>query len=187
MADSTLHNFLRNLMLPLKQMDEALPAKGTILDLGCAEGPIAFYLAKNPKRFVIGVDLDAKRLPKSKQKNLIFEKGDIRKYSMKNVSAVVISDVLHHIEFKDQELVLKNVAEGLKKDGILLIKEIDTEDTIRSKLSRFWDFVFYPNEKIYFSSKTNLKNKLSKLGFKTVVKKDLLFFPGSTTLYVCKK
>lgn len=181
------HGFLRSLMLPLKQIDNFLPKEGTIIDLGCGEGIISSYLANNSKRKIIGVDLDKSRIQNSRQKNLKFIPGDMRNYNLKNADGVILSDVLHHVGFEDQDQVLNNISKSLKKNGILIIKEIDTQDFIRSKLSRFWDFVFYPKEKVYFNSAKVLAQKLKKLGFKVQIQKTTKFFPGSTTLFICAK
>lgn len=174
-------------MLPLEEIDRSLPRKGRIVDLGCGEGIVARYLAKNSKRQVIGVDLDEKRLKKSQFENLQFELADIRSYELKNARGVILSDVLHHLNFIDQDKVLINITKNLKKGGVLIIKEIDTLEFVRSKLSRFWDFIFYPKEKIYFSNSDNMSRKLTKLGFKVLLKRPARFFPGSTALFICKK
>lgn len=174
-------------MLPLEEIDRILPDSGLIVDLGCGEGVIASFLAQNSQRDVLGVDLNESRIQNSNSKNLKFIHGDIRKYNLKNASGVVLSDVLHHISFQDQDAVLKNISQNLKRGGILIIKEIDTGDLIRAKLSRFWDFVFYPKEKIYFSSAKTLIGKLKKLGFKVKLEKTTKFFPGSTNLFICNK
>lgn len=174
-------------MLPLKLIDQEMPKKGTIVDLGCGEGIIAKYLANNKNRKIIGVDLDKKRLVNSNQKNLSFKYADIRNFKFSNIDAVVISDVLHHMDFDDQKKVLKNISVGLKKKGLLIIKEIDTQEFIRGKLSRFWDFVFYPKDKIYFNNAKKLTKKLGSLGFQVTIKRPVRFFPGSTTLFICRK
>lgn len=187
MVTSSPHNFLRVLMLPLKEIDNSLPQSGKIIDLGCGEGIIADYLANKKARFVVGVDVDEKRLKKTAKKNLVFHLADIRKFKLDEIDGAVISDVLHHMDFKDQKSLLKNIAKGLKKDGVLVIKEIDTGEFIRSRLSRFWDFVFYPRDKIHFNDANKLKKFLESLGLEVTIKRPTRLFPGSTTLFVCKK
>ena len=182
-----IYNFLRFLMLPLREIDSFLPESGTIIELGCGEGVIAKYVAIKPKRNVIGIDHDKQRLPAQKTKNLKFILGDITTYSPQNPSAVIISDVLHHLNFQDQKALLSKISGSLPKKGIFLIKEIDTQEFVRSKISRFWDFLFYPEDKIYYWDSQNLKNFLEKLNFSVRVFRPTRFFPGSTTLFVCKK
>jgi len=174
-------------MLPLKQIDETLPKSGKIIDLGCGEGIIANYLAREQKRLVIGVDLNKSRLPKSSKQNLQFIYGDIIEFQLKNASGVILSDVLHHLVFPDQKTLLTRIASCFKKGGILIIKEIDTKELVRSKLSRFWDFILYPKDEIYYWNSKKLRNLLASLGFKVKIIRPCRFFPGSTTLFICKK
>lgn len=182
-----IHNFLRSLMMPLPEIDRALPGNGKIYDFGCGEGVVSRFLAKNSKRKIVGVDINGKRLDKNKTENLRFEQADIRNYRINNARGIVLTDVLHHINFKDQDTVLKNISKNLKYGGVLVIKEIDTGENLRSRLSRFWDFVFYPKEKVYFTSAKALSSKLENLGFDVTIKRSAYFFPGSTTLFICKK
>lgn len=181
------YDLLRAFMLPLKLIDQNTPKIGSIIELGCGEGVISRYLARSTERNIVGVDINKKRLVNSKLSNLTFKHGDIRKYDLKNVDAVILSDVLHHLNFQEQEDLLKRISKSLKKHKKLIIKEIDTNEFLRSRLSRFWDFVFYPKEKIAFSNSIEMKRLLKSLGFKVEFLRAARFFPGSTTLYICQK
>ena len=182
-----LYDFLRKVILPLEEIDGGLPQKGKIFDLGCGEGVISKYLAKNKKRTIIGIDSDEKRLSKHKTKNLSFKNADIREISLKSCSGVVISDVLHHLNLKDQKNLLKKIADDLKKKGFLAIKEIDKSEFIRSRLSRLWDLILYPQDKINYWHYKDLKQFLEELGFKVKFSRPCRLFPGSTTLFICEK
>lgn len=182
-----LYDFLRKAILPLDEIDKSLPEKGKIFDLGCGEGVISKYLARNKKRIVIGIDSDEKRLPKHKTKNLYFKNADTRKVSLEGSMGIVISDVLHHLNLKDQKDLLKRIFKELGDGGVLVVKEIDSNEFVRSRLSRFWDFILYPQDKISYWSYYNLKNFLEKIGFEVKTFRPCRLFPGSTTLFVCKK
>lgn len=183
-----LYLALRKLILPLIEIDLSLPQKGKIIDLGCGQGIIASFLALKKSRVVVGIDNDFSRLPKSTQKNLTFSRENLNTIELPKINGAVISDVLHHLEPEDQIALVKKVYQTLAKNGVLIIKEIDTGEFIRSRLSRFWDFIFYPQDKIYFNSAKNLKNFLKKAGFKSVkISRPCRFFPGSTTLFICNK
>lgn len=182
-----VYDFLRSLMLPLNIIDQTIPKRGEVVDLGCGEGVTAKFLARNKTRHVIGVDNNKKRLPNSKQKNLKFLFADIRNYDPKNADAIIISDVLHHLNYNDQLKLLNKVSKSFKKGSTLLIKEIDTQEFVRSKLSRFWDFVFYPKDRIFYHRSDNLKTYLEKIGFEVTITRPMRLFPGSTTLFICKK
>lgn len=183
-----ISDFLKKIIWPLDKISEPLPKKGLIYDLGCGEGIIAKYLADSSKaRKVIGVDSDKNRLPNIRVKNLQFIEGDIRRFSIKKTDGVVISDVLHHLDLSDQKRLLTNIATSLKKSGILVIKEIDSGEYLRSKLSRLWDFLLYPKDRIFYWNGKDLDGFLKKLGFRVKIIRSSRFFPGSTTLFICKK
>lgn len=184
---TTSYEFLRKLILPIDEIDKAIPKSGKVIDFGCGQGLIASYLAKQLQRQVIGIDANYKRLPKYSQKNLTFKKADITKLSLEKINGAVISDVLHHLSLKDQYKLLERISKNLNKNGVLVIKEIDTSEFVRSKLSRLWDLILYPKDKISFTSYKYLKNILVKLGFKVTISRPCRYFPGSTTLYVCIK
>ena len=180
-------DILRQIILPLKTIDSNLPKKGKIFDLGCGEGIIAKYLAKVPSRSVIGVDTNKDRLPTDKKSNLRFITADIRKFKFQKADGIILSDVLHHLNTRDQMKLIKKVATNLKKRGVLVIKEIDSTEYPRGRLSRIWDFLLYPQDKIYYWSATDLKNFLKQNNFSVKIIRASRFFPGSTTLFVCKK
>lgn len=184
---SPVYDFLRSQILPIKLIDKVIPKNGKILDLGCGQGVIAKYLAKTKTREVIGIDKNQKRIPKSNSSNLEFQYADIRKYPLEGANAIVISDVLHHLNHQDQDKLLAKVARALKKGGILLVKEIDTQEIIRSSLSRLWDLLLYPKEKIFYRNSNNFKKYLESLGFVVMITRPSRFFPGSTTLYIARK
>lgn len=184
---TSVYDILRSAMLPLDLIDKNLPKKGTIVDLGCGQGIITSYIARNNSRQVIGVDINTSRLRKSNSKNLKFVNANIVTYDFKKPAGVVISDVMHHLSYKDQEKLLNRISKCLKKGGVFVVKEIDTHEFVRSRLSRFWDFVFYPQDKISYTNSTSLPAQLKKLGFKIKMQRACRLFPGSTTLYICTK
>lgn len=178
---------LRSLILPSVALSSALPKEGKIIDLGCGQGLLSTYIASVKTRNVIGVDLDSSRIPKNKLKNLRFVNADIRSFNLEGASGAVLSDVLHHLSKKDQRKILENISKTIKKGGVLAIKEIDTGEFFRSKLSRFWDFILYPKDKIEYWSAAGLKKFLTDFGFEVKIIRPCRFFPGSTTLFICQK
>lgn len=183
----TSYEYLRKLILPIDEIDRAIPNNGKVIDFGCGQGLISYFLSRQAGRQVIGIDANKKRLPKYSQKNLAFKNADITKLSLKKINGAVLSDVLHHLSLKDQHKLLAKIFKNLDKDGVLMIKEIDTSEFIRSHLSRLWDFILYPKDKIAFTSSNNLKKILTNLGFKVRISRPCRYFPGSTTLYTCTK
>lgn len=178
---------IKQLFLPLKEIDQSLPQRGKIIDLGCGEGFVAKYLARRQQRSVVGVDLSKSRLPKTDLKNLRFECLDIITFNISGAKGIILSDVLHHLDLSKQKKLLFKISKNLTKGSVLVIKEIDTQEFIRSKLSRFWDFIFYPQDKIYYSGSQHFKLFLENLGFHVKLIRTSRLFPGSTTLYIARK
>lgn len=180
-------DFFRSQILPLSLISIHLPKSGEIIELGCGEGVIAKYVAKKRERDVMGIDKDKERLPKVKYKNLKFISADIRKYDLPTAIGFILSDVLHHLSKKDQKKLLTKISLKLKKEGVLIIKEIDTHEFIRSHLSRLWDFILYPQDEINYWHHNDLKKYLEELKFKVKIIRPNRLFPGSTTLFIAKK
>ncbi len=182
-----LYERLRSLIIPLAEIDNNLPKEGKIYDLGCGQGVIAKYVARRKNRRVIGIDINGNRIPHTGLKNLSFSNADIRQVNLKQASGIILSDVLHHLNKSDQKKLLSKIFTDLKKEGILVIKEIDELEQLRSKLSRFWDFVLYPKDKISYWNSNDLINFLEKLGFKVKMLRSSRLFPGSTNLFIARK
>ena len=177
--------WLKSLLWPLKQIDAALPRQGLIIDLGCGDGTVAAYLARESRRQVIGLDIHPPRRPSSI--NLIFKTQNILQANLKSAAGCLLSDCLHHLLPGEQQLLLERLSRQLKTGSACVIKEIDRHDFIRSKLSRFWDWLLYPQDAIHYYSSQELIRIMTKLKFTVVHSRPSPWFPGSVNLFVCTK
>lgn len=177
--------WLKFLLWPLKQIDSALPKQGLIVDLGCGDGAVAAYLAKaSPHRQVIGLDLHP---PKFNLSNLVFKSQNILQANLKSAAGCLLSDVLHHLSSQQQQLLLDRISHQLKTGSVCVIKEINRASMIRSKLSRAWDWLLYPQDKINYYSAPELISTMKKLNFRVKYQPVSLWFPGSVNLFTCIK
>lgn len=186
--------FLRCIMLPLYDIDRALPSSGIIVDIGCGIGSLSIFLAaSSKKRSVIGWDIDKMRVEAAKKNtqkmlNIKFETKNALDISIvKGISGIVASDVFHHINFVHQEELIKKISKTLNKTGVLVVKEVDKDQKIRALFSLLWDRVFYPNDISYFRTKDDWIALFKKNGFFVDTKKTMPWFPGSQTLFLCRK
>ncbi len=183
---------LRWYICPFDSMEVYLPKKGLIIDVGCGEGILALFVArKSTKREVIGIDIDPKKITiaqnaAQKANNLHFKVMNVLNWNRK-VDGLVLSDALHHLTPAHQDILFNKIKNITNKDAIVVIKEINKDDRVRSSFSRIWDFILYPQDVIHYWSKNKLINKMEKLGFKVIVYRKSLHFPGSTLVYVCTK
>lgn len=182
-------HFLRQLMLPLKQINLAIPEDGLVYEIGCGMGVISTYLAQMSERQVVGIDLTLAKLKRDKNfiPNVSFIKADAITYSYKQHKGAVLSDFLHHLDFEAQKKLLENVSTHMSKKGVLVIKEIDKADGWRRWASRVWDLLFYPHDFIYYRTKSEWLKLLSELGYLVRVQREVPWFPGSTFLFVATK
>lgn len=176
-------------MLPLRAINAALPSSGIIYDLGCGEGVVSFYLAQTaPQRQVIGIDIDTKKIRRTRHlPNLTFIHADLTRTNLTQASGCLLSDVLHHLPLSTQRQLLFKIGRQLKSGSVCVIKEINQDDLIRSRLSRFWDWIFYPQDKIYYRQAEDLVKTMKQVGFKVKFTPVMPWFPGSTNLFVCIK
>lgn len=188
-----IYSRLRLFVIPIKEIDESIPKDGNILDLGCGNGGLSLAIAKLSRdRRVIGWDFNERRIRNAKillkgKTKLSFAFKDLTKNKLPKISGAIASDFLHHLSQSDQEIVINHVYRALKKSGIFVIKEIDKSDIIRSVLSGLWDKLLYPKDKIHYRSKREWKKFLTRVGFKVKIRSAVLWFPGSTTLFICSK
>lgn len=185
--------WLKSWLWPFANIDSVLPASGTIIDLGCGDGLVAYYLAQHgPRRQVIGIDLDPNKINharslKPRLPNLRFIVADIARVDLRQAQGCLLSDVLHHLPKSNQTALLHHVAYQLKSKAICVIKEADEDDFIRSRLTRLWDWLLYPHDQINYYSAKHLIRLMRQLGFSVSLNPLRHFFPGSVNLFVCTK
>ncbi|MBI2009904.1 MAG: class I SAM-dependent methyltransferase [Candidatus Chisholmbacteria bacterium] len=188
-----MKRWLKHLFIPFALIDTALPKAGLIVDIGCGEGTVTLFLSQRPKRRLIGIDRDATRLHLAKveakgKKNVRFIKADLLKLSLpKNLSGCVIADVIHHLPRSFHAKLLNTVVRNLKPGGVLVIKEIVTDDVLRSKLSRLWDFILYPKDTIYYRSLKDYTAMLKKTGCQVTHQRTNHLTPASIHLFKATK
>ncbi len=112
--------------------DSLLPRSGNIVDLGCGYGAMTYMLSMlSSKRNILGIDYDEEKIAVAnnaflKNDKVSFAAADIRTYELPNADAFVISDVLHYINYQEQENVISNCINKLADGGILVIKDGDS-------------------------------------------------------------
>ena len=182
----------RNMMLPVDAIHQALPRQGRVYEVGCGRGTLARVLAEfENKRKVIGIDIDRRKIQTAqsafKISNLQFVEANAFVFKYQSCNGVIFSDFLHHIPYSQQIVLLKRLHHFLKQKGVLVIKEIDLDDGIRMWLSRIWDYLLYPKDRIYYRSKADWIRLVETLGFSVSCERKVRWFPGSTLLYICQK
>jgi 2-polyprenyl-3-methyl-5-hydroxy-6-metoxy-1,4-benzoquinol methylase len=112
---------------------DLLPKKGQILDLGCGYGFMSYILQfAAPGRVVTGFDYDEEKITVanhcfSRNENILFLKADISEIQFGPAEAIILSDVLHYLKPEQQEILMQKCMDSLSVNGILLIREGNSE------------------------------------------------------------
>lgn len=184
---------LRILILPFWKIDKALPKHGTIVDIGCGAGGISNYLSiSSSKRYLLGVDISKKRIQSAiktvgERKNIKFRLGNIMGMNFKANNHYLIVDVLHHIPFLQQDRLMIFLSKKLKKDSLLIIKEVDKSNTLPFLFGHLLEKILYPQEDIYVRTKEEWIKMLNKLGLRFHILTGNPFFPNSSFIIVCSR
>lgn len=161
---------------PFIEVEKLLPREGIIIDVGCGEGLFSNFLAiSSLGRKIIGVDIDKNRLQQAR-KGLVNTKyvfGDITKKEVNHADAIVMMHVLHHLTSYDQQKVfILNYFKILKRNGILVIVEVEPKFSFKFLLTWFTDHFLVPwlfekkfYSPIYFRKSSEWRKLLINLGF----------------------
>lgn len=128
---------------PYIEVEKLVPERGLIYELGSGEGIFSNFMAiSSQNRKVIGIELDRRRIREASRgvRNTIFKQGDATKVKMKKSDAIVMFHLLHHLLSRDdQEKLLRKSVKALKKNGKLIIVEIDNKPFLKYLISWITD------------------------------------------------
>jgi len=188
-----IYAYLRTLILPISEVEKALPATGNILDVGCGYGVTTAYFAlKSTDRTVFGSELVDKRVSTAREvfkniPNSRFEVNNLLDDHGETFDAIIAIDLLHHINGPEKENFFNSCRKRLCVNGLLIIKDIDKTPIHKYYINYLHDTLFTRFSKLYFISAIDMRNMIERSGFQTIDQKPLksLFYPH--VIYVCKK
>lgn len=123
-------------------VEKSIPLKGTILDIGCAQGNIPLILAEKGYN-VVGVDYISDGLSyaflKYERGNCNFVAGDAEKLPFKSkFNCIIISEFLEHVN--KPELFLNVFNNFLEENGILIITTPNGSSILNTKVPNYTYF-----------------------------------------------
>lgn len=155
-----------------------------ILDAGAGFGQYAYFLANMSSRWnVLAVDMKSdyvcscnRFFHKNNKQNILYRKEDLRSFVVPNNFDLILSvDVVEQI--KEDEQVLENFYQSLKKGGLALLSV--PSDKGGSGVHKDGDTCFCDEQIRSGYNIEEMKNKLKKIGFKKVEGQYTYGKPGS--------
>lgn len=131
-----LHTRLRWWSCPFSAVDAAVPASGSVLEVGCGHGLLSCELAlRQPGRTVTGVDIDAGKIAQATRAatagglgaRVSFDTVPAGFAPTGSYDALVICDVLYLLPADDQRELVTAAARCLAPGGVVVLKEMDLE------------------------------------------------------------
>src|SRR3989344_2497200 len=162
-----LNKILKKLIKETKIKDNS-----AILDAGCGTGNFLKILSNNKTLKLYGIDISPKMLEIAKRK--LRKKADLRLLQVENLKDknkfyyIFSTEAFHHYE--DQEKAMKNFNLALKKNGQLIVADLN--------FGRILNWVFHKLEpgNSKMNSKKDFYRLFKKYGFKDIKQKRLGLF-----------
>ncbi len=161
-------------LCPFDLLESSLPLKGRILDFGCGYGMLSNLLAqKGPERSVVGIDLNSKRIAvamrsQAGRSNIFFHLGDVESLDPSPFDGVVMTDVLHHIQDDQVEVLLKKVHKSLGKEGVLAILDVDRKPFWKFCVTYAIDSMLNPGDRLWYRPVHRIQEILSAANLQMV-------------------
>lgn len=170
-----VYTCLRFLILPIRRIDEVVPKSGIITDYGCGFGIVSCYLGLSSKnRKITGIEYNAERVKKARLigkniRNVKFEVGDTSKIRIKKSDVHLLVDVVHHISYDNQILLLKSIIKSMDKDNLIIIKDIDKKPFLKYLWNYVHDKIMTVNDGLYFRNQEWFESFFKERKMKTKI------------------
>lgn len=129
--------FIRTLIFPFGKLNEYIPFKGEVLDVGCGHGTLAYQLTKVKKRNILAIDPDKRKIRAAKKlyqaNNLVFESKKLESVRRK-FDIIIIVDVLYLLPEQTKLSMLSKAIKLLKNNGKIIIVETPTDSLVAKVL-----------------------------------------------------
>jgi trans-aconitate methyltransferase len=181
----------------LEEIEQYLPERGEILDLGCGFGLFAMYMALcKPDAQIVGLDVDTRRLQIARGAaaklgihNVSFDRADLRDWRPeRSLAGAYALDVFHHMAPASGDRLLRDLYARIESGGRFLLKDIDTTPRAMLWFTYLLDVLMSPRDDFHYRSAGAWERQLRASGFASIYLHylwDVLPYPH--ILLICEK
>ena len=158
-------------------LDEVVPRRAHVLDLGCGYGMATHWLATfTDTRTFWGVDYDEDKIRVAQRSapespRIEFTHGDLLTCDYPPCDAVLLLDVLHYWTAEKQLAILTKARQALRPGGLLVLRDgARSETAAHRKIHRWEEFATRmgmnrTKEGLHFQTQAELEAMLQRAGF----------------------
>jgi 2-polyprenyl-3-methyl-5-hydroxy-6-metoxy-1,4-benzoquinol methylase len=179
----------------LQMLALCLRGKRRILDVGCGFGLFGCYFsAMYPEISYCGYDLDAGRIEQATRaaaklglKNVEFHCGDARDLQIDDeYDAVMMVDLLHHIDDAAKQNLIEICASHLADDGRLIIKDVTTHPFPKIAFTWALDVLMTRGFEMWFRDEKHFYELFSKHFNRVEMYPIVDWLPYPHVIYLCE-
>ncbi len=179
----------------LQMLGFCLRGKRRILDVGCGFGLFGCYFsAMYPEISYCGYDLNAGRIDQANRaaeklglKNVSFNCGDARDLKIDDeYDAVLMVDLLHHIDDEAKSKLLETCAAHLAPDGRLIIKDVTTHPFPKIAFTWWLDVVMTRGFDMWYWNEKRFYEKLGEHFNRIEMYPIIDWLPYPHVIYLCE-
>ena len=179
--------------------DQLVPRRARITDIGCGYGPLCYMLAQtSADREILGIDYDDDKIAVAQNGwlrqhcNLRFEQANALEYSLPQSDVFIMNDMLHYMSAEHQNQLIHNCVAALAEGGMIIIRDGNTEEQERHRLTRFTELMTTriikfnkTEEQLVFLSETRMRQIADECGMSVETIQNDRY--TSNTIYILKR
>ncbi len=179
----------------LEEVGQYLPAKGTILDVGCGFGLFSLYFAaSHPDRKIHGFDLNPRRIDMARKsaerlgltnvsfhaENAVNWRGD------REFDAAYMLDIVHHVPRASVDGLLSELREKMSSEGVLVIKDVADRPAYKALFTWLLDKAMDFRTPVHYWSMDALSDLLRSKRLRVFAHQMVDYLPYPHVIYVCR-
>lgn len=194
-----LYCFLRFQIIRQRFLDEVeqyLPEKGRVVDIGCGFGLFSLYFAgKRRDVQFTGVDRNARRIATAQKAaatlglaNVQYTAADVADHRFTGpFDAAYMLDIIHHIPLSAVVPLITQIRDKLTDGGVLVIKDVNNKPLYKRWFTWWLDKAMDPKTPVHYWSINKLTALLREQGFTVYAHQMVDVLPYPHVIYICWK